>query len=100
MINFFKPMRKRHLKKLKKKQAADKLRLLIEANYWNVYKPLPKLSDIAKLLNHKEKATLFAIAKLIRCGVILQGLNGELYIRAAGGEIHRQINHPGAMTPE
>jgi|SRR5690554_2841868 len=100
MIDFFWPIRKRHLNKLKKQHATDKLRFLIETNHWNIYSPLPKLPDIAKLLNHKEKATLFAIAKLIHCGLIIQGLNGELYIRATGRDTHRKINYSGAITPE
>lgn len=89
MIRFFKPANNKYFQTIKKQQATDKLRLLIESNYWNIYKPLPKLSDIAKLLNHKEQITLSAISRLIQCGIILQGLNGELYITATAMEANQ-----------
>ncbi len=87
MIRFIKPGYKKYLNKIKIQQAMDKLRLLIESNYWNIYKPLPKTSDIAKLLDHKEQITLSAISGLIQCGVILQGLDGELYITATAMDV-------------
>lgn len=88
MTGFFRSLRSHHLQVLKKQQATDKLRLLIETNYWNIYKPLPGLSDIAELINHKEHIVWSAIVRLIHCGIILRGLNGELYIKAADREIH------------
>lgn len=88
MINFFKFLKKYYLQSINKQQATDKLRLLIETNHWNVYRPLPNLTKIAKQLNHKEHITLSAITRLIHCGVLLQGLNGELYINAAWNELY------------